>query len=225
MTERQGTLQARYAALIRSHMSEEGYAVVRVENEENFISVCRELGRVTQTRDIMVRPDKVEPFTGYSYKPDEVPFHTDYPLIPIVGLYCVTPDRTGGDNLLVDSRHVLKELTPHEIQHLKEVRVPLPRSQNLHPVLSETADQLPHIYWLPAFALPMLQKMAPPQAEAIQRFDRALKEYRGARKYHAIRLRAGEALWFNNYVMLHGRDELSLDSTRHQIRAFVSVDA
>lgn len=221
MTKDPGVSPRLEADKIRLAISRHGYAIVTVSGRESYLEICRELGEVTQIRDVIVSPDRAEPYTGYSYKPDEVPFHSDFPRVNIVGLYCETPDQTGGENLLIDCRHVLGQLTPQEIDCLARVHVPLPRSKAVHPLLSMAQDKLPHIYWLPVFVSRLLPELDPPLAAAVTQFDQVLLQCRKAHDYISVRLAAREALWFNNYVMLHGRDRLDLSSARHQVRAFI----
>jgi alpha-ketoglutarate-dependent taurine dioxygenase len=209
------------ASQIRRKLDAKGYVVADVGSRDNYLAVCAELGEVTQTRELFIkRPDQVEKFAGYSHLPDEVPFHTDYPLINVVGLFCERPDDYGGDNLLMDSRDILQELSFDEKDALKNVHVPLPRSSDTRPILTEH-DGKPHIYWLPALTLAEPHKRDRMHASAVKQFDRVLGERRNANEYLSFKLIAGEAIWFDNFVMLHGRDRLDADSKRVQVRAFI----
>ncbi|MEO8065554.1 MAG: TauD/TfdA family dioxygenase [Candidatus Doudnabacteria bacterium] len=209
------------ASQVREQIDLVGFSIAEVGDRENYLTICGMLGCITGTRDLSIQPDKVERFTGYSYKPDEVPFHTDNPLVNIVGLFCVTPDAIGGENLLIDSRDILKELTEQERECLKQVRVPLPKKEECLPVLTEIDGRPPHVYWLPAFTLAMTAKLEKEYSEAVNRFDEVLQNHRAAKRCRSIRLNTGEALWFDNFVMLHGRDRLEASSKRAQVRVFI----
>jgi Taurine catabolism dioxygenase TauD, TfdA family len=147
------------ASDIRKQLDLNGFAVADVGNRDNYLTICNQLGKVTQTREIFLKAKElVEKYTGYSHLPDEVPFHTDYPFINVVGLFCEQSDDTGGENLLVDSREILKELTLTEKEALKVIKIPIPRSGDSLPILIEDEGNPPHIYWLPAITLASLDK-------------------------------------------------------------------
>ena len=184
--------------------------------------MCAQLGRVTHTRDIFLKPrGQVEKFTGYSHLPDEVPFHTDYPLVNVVGLFCEQADASGGENLLIDTREILEELTPREVEGLKSVHIPLPRSNDRLPLLTAVDGRPPHVYWLPAFVLANLDALEDSQAAAVRRFNEILSIRRSERRFLSFKLTPGQAIWFDNFVMLHGRDRLDPLSRRVQLRAFI----
>lgn len=210
------------ALYIRSQLDLKAYVVADVANRDDYLDICSQLGKVTHTREIFLKPkEMVEKYTGYSHLPDEVPFHTDYPLVNVVGLFCEQSDDVGGENLLIDSRDILKELTLLEKEALKSVEIPVPRSDFSLPVLIEDEGRPPHVYWLPAFTLSKLDKLEESQASAVKRFNQVLLEHRDERKYLSFKLSAGQALWFNNFVMLHGRQRLDASSKRFQVRAFI----
>ena len=210
------------ASQIRAQLDAKGYAIADIRNRENYLSICSELGEVTQTREIFLKPpETVEKFTGYSHLPDEVPFHTDNPRINVVGLFCERPDEIGGQNLLMDSRDILKDLKPFEIEALKNVRVPLPKSDHSLPILTEDDQRRPHIYWLPALALSDLNMRDDPHASSVKKFDQLVSDRKRTKKFLSFKLNAGQAVWFDNFVMLHGRDRLDVDSKRFQVRAFI----
>jgi alpha-ketoglutarate-dependent taurine dioxygenase len=207
---------------LRDQLDLQGYVVADVGDRDNYLALCNQLGSITQTREIHLIPrEQVEKYTGYSHLPEEVPFHTDYPLVNVVGLFCEHSDNEGGENLLVDSREILKALSSTEKESLKNVQVPLPRSNDSLPILTELEGQSPHIYWLPVFTLSNLDKLDDSKAAAVKRFNEVLLSHRQRRRYLSIKLSRGQALWFDNFVMLHGRDKLKESSKRFQVRAFI----
>lgn len=207
---------------IRSCLDLNGYVVADVGDRENYLAICNQLGKVTQTREIFLKPrEQVEKYTGYSHLPDEVPFHTDYPLVNAVGLFCEVADDLGGENLLIDSRDILGELSPLEVESLKSVQIPLPRSEDRLSLLTAVEDQPPHIYWLPAFVLANLDKLEDSQAIAVRRFNQMLLIRRSEKRFLSFKLKSGQAIWFDNFVMLHGRDQLDPSSKRLQLRVFI----
>ena len=210
------------ASCIRDQLDLNGYFVADVCNRDNYLVICNQLGKVTHTREIFLKPkEMVEKYTGYSHLPEEVPFHTDYPFVNVVGLFCEQPDNVGGENLLIDSRDILKELTLFEKEALKSAKIPVPRSDDSLPVLSQDEGCPPHIYWLPAFTLSNLDKLEEAQASAIKRFNQVLLSHQDERKYLSFKLNPGQAIWFDNFVMLHGRHQLDPSSKRFQVRAFI----
>ncbi|GEM_PF-2182602 len=208
---------------IRSCLDLNGYVVADVGNRENYLAICNKLGKVTQTREIFLKPkETVEKYTGYSHLPDEVPFHTDYPLVNVVGLFCEEADNLGGgENLLIDTRDILGELFPLEVEGLKSVQIPLPRSEDWLPLLTAVDGRPPHIYWLPAFTLTNLDKLEDSQAVAVRRFNQILSIHRSEKRFLSFKLKSGQAIWFDNFVMLHGRDQLDPSSRRLQLRVFI----
>jgi len=207
---------------IRSCIDTNGYIVAYVGNRQNYLEVCEQLGKITQTREVFLKPkEMVEKYTGYSHLPDEVPFHTDYPLVNAVGLFCEEADNAGGENLLIDIRDILEELSPLEVAGLKSVQIPLPRSEEQFPLLTVDQDHSPHIYWLPAFVLTNLDKLESFQANAIRHFNQILSTRRSEKRYLSFKLKPGEAIWFNNFMMLHARDQLDISSKRFMVRAFI----
>lgn len=210
------------ASNIRTELDLKGYVVADVGDRESYLNLCNQLGKVTQVREIFQKPrEQVEKYTGYSHLPDEVPFHTDYPLVNVVGLFCEVPDDSDGENLLIDTRDILNELLPQELQGLKSVQIPLPRSEERLPVLTVLEGHPPHIYWLPAFVLTNLDKFEASQADAVRRFNHILLARRSVKQYLSFKLKAGQAIWFDNFVMLHGRYKLDPSSKRLQVRAFI----
>lgn len=208
---------------IRSRLDLNGYVIADVGDRENYLAICNQLGKVTQTREIFLKPrEQVEKYTGYSHLPDEVPFHTDHPLVNVVGLFCEEADNLGGgENLLIDTRDLLGELSSVEVESLKSVQIPLPRSEDRIPLLTAVNGQPPHIYWLPAFALTHLDKLENYQAVAVSRFNQILSIHRKERRFLSFKLKSGQAIWFDNFVMLHGRDQLDPSSRRLQLRVFI----
>lgn len=208
---------------IRSRLDLNGYVVADVGDRKNYLAICNQLGKVTQTREIFLKPkETVEKYTGYSHLPDEVPFHTDYPLVNVVGLFCEEVDNLGGgENLLIDTRDILGELSLLEVEGLKSVQIPLPRSEDRLPLLTVEEGRPPHVYWLPAFALVNLDKLKDSQVTAIKRFNQVLSIRRSEKRFLSFKLKAGQAIWFDNFVMLHGRDQLDPSSRRLQLRVFI----
>lgn len=206
---------------IRRQLDTIGYAVEDVGSRENYLIICGDLGTVTHTREIFLKPkDMVKQFTGYSHLPDEVPFHTDHPHVNVVGLFCEEPDDIGGENLLMDSRDILSALTSAETEALKATRVPLPKSDDSMAILTVDAWR-PHTYWLPALALSGAKQWDDVQASAVQKFSKEVCDRRNSKQYLSFKLNAGQAIWFDNFVMLHGRDRLEPASRRFQVRAFI----
>lgn len=210
------------ASEIRDQIEAKGYAVADVRNRKNFLSICNDLGTITQTKEILLKPpEMVGKYAAYNHLPDEVPFHTDHPMVNVVGLFCERPDEIGGENLLMDSRNVLKELDAVQIAGLKNVWIRLPNNDDSLPILSEDDYRRPHIYWLPALALTGLSTRDDSLAPAVKKFHQVVSDRRNKKEYLSFDLDAGEAIWFDNFMMLHGRDRLHSASQRVQVRAYI----
>ena len=220
--KQQPKIKSMSASQIRCQLDVKGYAVADVGDRENYLTICGDLGKVTHTREIFLKPkEMVEKYTGYSHLPDEVPFHTDHPLVNVVGLFCEQPDELGGENLLLDTRDIVKELSSIEIEALKAAHVPLPRSDDSLPILTADAQNRPHAYWLPTFAFSGLAEWDDARVSAVRKFHEMVSDRRNSKQYLSFKLKAGQAIWFDNFVMLHGRDRLEPASKRLQVRAFI----
>lgn len=199
---------------LRARLREQGFEKILTRDADGFRTACEMLGRITQTIDVRLKPDE----TQYPYRPEEVPFHTDHPSVPVVAWHCYYQDDADGTSLLIDTREVVERLPRAARCLLAAIRLRVLHRGDPLPLLSLEPYQ---IYWLPVVVEEELERGDPVHVEAINAFRAALASHVGEGKAISVRLQPGEALFVNNHVMLHGRRAIDRDSKRHLMRAYV----
>jgi Taurine catabolism dioxygenase TauD, TfdA family len=196
-------------------LASDGYAVVCSGSLSRFTETCAKIGRVTQTLDVKIK----ESSRQYANLPDRVPFHTDHPHIPTVAWHCVSQDGFAGASLLVDSRSIILKLSQANQQALTSINLRVFHSQEKHPLF--TKDPF-HIYWLPLVVKEVRGLVSGQELAAVQSIEEAIDQAWVTNQFLSIPLKTGESLFVNNQIMLHGRHQLSADSKRHLVRAYIS---
>jgi hypothetical protein len=179
--------------------------------------VCAQLGEIKHKLEVkLAQGSKI-----YANIEGKVPFHTDNPNIPIVAWHCLEPDSMDGANMLIDSHVVIQKLSQEDIITLTGVRLPVPYSDSDHAILN--LDPY-HIYWLPRMVEEAKSAFSEKELGAVKRFNTVLEELYRSAQYKNLRLQKGDTLFVNNWVMLHGRNEISGESKRHLVRVYISGD-
>ncbi len=200
--------------LINEHLSGVGYYVHETGSINDYLALCNSLGKVTQLLDVKLKSG----FRQYANMPDEVPFHTDHPSVPIVAWYCLEQDETDGDNLLVDSRQIVSKLSEFSISVLKSLQLRMLHSEKPWPLLVQDPFQ---IYWLPLVVEEKYLQVDQQEKEAIRVFQKELQKVSDTENQYRVRLKPGESLFINNHILLHGRKSISQNSRRHLIRSYI----
>lgn len=199
---------------LRARLHEQGFEKIPTRDADGFRAACEMLGRITQTIDVRLKPDE----TQYPYRPEEVPFHTDHPSVPVVAWHCYRQDDSDGSSLLIDTREVVERLPMATRRLLTAIRLRVLHRGDPLPLLVLEPYQ---IYWLPVVVEEELERGNRAHLEAINAFRTALASHVSEGKAISIRLQPGEALFVNNHVMLHGRRAINEYSKRHLMRAYV----
>lgn len=199
---------------ICSSLQQTGYLVINLKSLDEYYAVCEEIGEIRHKLDVRLKKDS----KIYANIEGKVPFHTDNPHIPIVAWHCVRPDQNDGSNLLINGRLITEKLSADDISTLTCIRLPVPYTDGDHPMLG--LDPY-HVYWLPRMVEEAKERLSEMQLLVIQRFYKALMEVYESAMFERVTLNMGDTLFVNNWVMLHGRNELPGDSERYLVRAYI----
>lgn len=207
-----------------------GYAHVRQPlTAEDFDLVAQQLGSIALRTDLAITHNR----SSIVYKPDEIAFHQDNPVMNILGWYCVRQDEFDGSARLLDSGDVANYFSRSEIKIMSSVNVrypdPDPLRHNpdrgliaylLWPLVTEKSTRC-EVYYVPWL---LLDSYDEEQSRVIEQFA----EYLRAKEQNQvirIRLREGESLFIDNKRMLHGRGPMQRDSKRFLKRVWIKRNA
>ena len=205
----------------------------------DFEAVAARLGTVDRRLEVVVSPEREQEQRSSRrnnlprpslYQSTELGFHTDPPRTSLGGgadvlaFYCLAQDDHDGASLLIDMSRLEHDFTPDEIDGLRRVEVAYSTIRpdgvdELHtlPLLSRDADRISLHYMPWGVRLPT----DPALARLMGRFE----QYARDRPVVSIRLKAGESLFLDNRVMLHGRGPLLPDSKRRLLRVHLGSAA
>jgi hypothetical protein len=202
---------------INRSLQDTGFVVVNLNSLDAYYEACEQLGEIKHKLEVKLVPgSKI-----YANIEGRVQFHTDNPNIPTVAWHCLEPDSIDGANILIDSHLIIQKLSEEDIVTLTGVRLPVPYSESDHAVLTLNPF---HTYWLPRMVEEAKSTFSEKELGAIRRFDTVLEEVHKSAQYQKVRLQKGDTLFINNWVMLHGRDEISSSSKRHLVRVYIALD-
>lgn len=191
-----------------------GFAVGESLTTEEFYRTCAELGVVTQKLEVRLK----EGIKQYANLPDEVPFHTDHPTVPVVAWHCIRQDESDGAMFLLDTREAVEAVSERTRQLLTTVWMRMIHREELHKLLGLNPY---HMYWLPVIVKETKAVATHAQVDAIEEMYAEFDAMRRLGRFHTVRLRSGESLYLNNHIMLHARDSIAADSKRYLVRAYV----
>lgn len=205
------------AAAILRELSCKGYAITQTDDVDSFKQLCNQIGTAKQYAEVRLIEGKKE----YKWVPDAVPFHTDNPRMAYIGFYCVRPDTPHGNNLIMDVRNILSQMTGDELDMLARVQMKMPNCGELYPVYIPA--ERPQIFYLPYFWTKVAaEQNAETQAAMLHLHELVLTEYAKG-NYLSIALKANEVLFMDNRYFLHARGELTKTSDRFLIRALIAA--
>ncbi len=196
---------------LRDRVLRNGYLVADAGMTwDDFLLASEDFGPVLFREDVRLYRSK----RGV-HQPAGLGFHTDYPGARFVGWWCVWQDEQGGVLDLVDGRLAASRVSAASASRLRDTNIvgfgrdPLP---SVHwPLLFHTPpDATQYINYNP-FGVP-----ASPHHDttsALLEFRLALREQFNETGV-SIRLQPRQALWIDNWRMLHGRAALTADSGR-----------
>jgi hypothetical protein len=203
-----------------------GYAHIKTPlTAEDFDRTAQQLGDITLRTNLTLTHNR----SSIVYKPDEITFHQDNPLMNIIGWYCVRQDELDGSMLLIDAGDVADYFTRRELKILSSIDVrypdPDPDRHNpdrglfaylLWPLVTEKTART-DVYYVPWL---LAEGYDDEQQRALEKFAAYLR-VKEESQLVAIRLSAGESLFIDNNRVLHGRGPIQQDSKRFLKRVWI----
>lgn len=202
---------------VASALRRDGFFHARALGPAEYLSLAASLGEVVAVDEIELRPG----VGSYACSPGSVPFHTDHPAVAIAAWHCVRRDPIDGASLLVDSRPLIRALSPQQVTSLENLRLAFPPLAAGHvagaaPVLVPHADH--HEVYYPPIVRP--DQPGPEALVALQALWERVCEVRPSAQIR-IRLDVKDALFVDNRRMLHGRGPLARNSPRLLQRTWI----
>ena len=108
------------AAIVSLDVQRAGYAIADVESLDDFVATCASLGKVLSLQDVALIPRSAR----HVNNPAAVPLHCDGPEADVVAWYCVRQDEHDGASILLDTRPILRSLSPALRQQLSSIGLP-----------------------------------------------------------------------------------------------------
>lgn len=199
---------------IKDSLAMNGYHVHDTGELKDYFELCQSLGKVTQILDVKISNGKRQ----YANIPDEVPYHTDHPSIPTVAWHCLEQDNIRGDNLLIDSRLIVSNLSRDVVSVLESIDLRMLHRTETCPILVKDPFR---IYWLPMIIEEKYRTARNEEKEAIEGFRFELDQLSCSPSLIRVRLKPGQSLFINNNIFLHGRQSLPPNSKRHLVRSYI----
>ncbi|HEX6374860.1 MAG TPA: TauD/TfdA family dioxygenase [Allosphingosinicella sp.] len=201
--------------LIADDLMTSGIGRASFESLERYVTTCENLGSILAIHDVW-QPPSSDLLVG---SPESVPFHCDGPVPDVVAWFCVRQDEEAGESLLADTLPILRGLEPEQRAHLRSVTIPY--FDDAHPggpagtcALLRGDDEAD---WRINYTPWHLPEMDEGQKAAVAAFDQALSTVPPT----SCRLAAGEAIFVDNWRILHARGPLRADSRRHLKRVWL----
>jgi hypothetical protein len=193
------------------------YSVLDGLTSEAYTETCRSLGEVVAWDDVKV----VDGNSSVVYGSRAVPAHTDPATVNIVAWLCVRQDDDDGTSILFDTTPLLRSFSSETRSQLASINVynqiRKPGSpRGCVPLLRGHDDASWQVYYAP-WLLP--DSLSAEQRHALTVFQNAISCSEPTR----IRMRSGQALFVNNYRVLHARNAVKPDSARLLKRAWVQT--
>ncbi len=199
---------------ISSKVHEQGYCLLSdVGGVDAYHALCEQLGRVIHRCVVQTEAGA----KSYLKKPEAIPYHTDSPFALRIAWFCVSQQDEGGEMFLKDTRKILHEAAPSEIESLANVKVRFPAVPGAHeagelPLLFARGEER-RINYAPWLA--DRNSLSPEAISVIEIFD----DFPGVHSI-SIHLRPGNLLVIDNGRMLHGRAAIAGDQ-RKLLRAWI----
>jgi hypothetical protein len=181
------------------------------------VKACGKLGKILSIDDVSL----IAGSRRHVSNPGPIPFHSDGPAADVVAWFCIRQDEEAGESVLADAVPVLRGLTPADRAHLRSVRIPFFNHENPGRPAGYCAllrgDH--EADWRVNYAPWLLPEMGEEQKAAVAALDDALSTVSAT----SLRLAAGQALFIDNWRILHARGALRLDSRRHLKRIWLGT--
>jgi hypothetical protein len=203
---------------IKENLKDRGYFVWREPlKEKDYLRILSQLGKVIDVTDVKLEARS----GGYLHKPAAMEYHTDDPRANIISWRCIRADRKGNaPTNLIDLAEVWSAFTKAEINMLKRIKIAVPGTKRLYPLVNARKDGRQTVY----FASWLLSK-EPKDPKLKRLFAKFMKliQRKAANSVVSISLNKGEAFFIDNNRVLHGRSALSSNSVRHLRRYWINV--
>ncbi|MEL6864781.1 MAG: TauD/TfdA family dioxygenase [Bacteroidota bacterium] len=216
---------------IKEEIAQRGYAYIAHPIDQScFEKICQELGTIESIADLTVdqkrnaeqRKRRLEKGRGNRpsrFQSTKFGFHTDVPIVGIMGFYCRIQDPTDGALQVIDVDHVVDYFSEAERALLETINFKWTiRQDGIEttfecPVLSPGKDHY-RLYYAPWLAKDQYRE----EEEALLKKFAQFVEEMERTQVKAIRTQPKEALFVNNRRVLHGRGPLEEDSPRDILR-------
>jgi hypothetical protein len=201
-------MQVLITSTIEAEISEKGYSIIRYPHSTNKEAILASLGDIIQTTEI--RENQKSSRLLASNQPMD--FHTDHNAANFIAWHCNSQSATGGESLLIDTRHILGGLSESTLSLLQEISVQTHKvfydDKLSIPLLSPTDDEA-------VFAVYYASWLIGPQADvkhtkAVEKFQQELAQAKPVE----LLLSEGDILIIDNHRMLHGRAGFPPNSNR-----------
>ena len=189
-----------------SELNKKGYVIIREHSdEEKFISVANNLGRIINDTQVKLFPGG----TTFLASPKPIPFHTDHPTANYIAWTCLVQDEQDGAIILIDGFRLVESLLDSVKLDLTKVRLPARVRKGISPTNTSILSDItsPDIFYAP-----WLEPVEAPSnsIHSLIQWRTAIASAPNIR----ITLEPGHILIINNKRMLHGRDKLMDHSLR-----------
>lgn len=196
-------------------LREKGFILLSVNALTEFKQLCSQIGSVVKYTDVKINNKK----PWYLNKPNAFPFHTDDPEINIVSWFCITQDKIDGSINLIDVRSIFDKIDKGSLDTLKSIYTNIQILDKASPlVIGITPLKLYYAPWnIKRNSLSSQQK------QELNCFELEIQNLK-KEKLIKIKLCKNQVLIINNNFILHGREEISKDSKRHLVRAYIKSE-
>lgn len=192
-------------------INEFGYFRTTVSGKDEFSELCSGLGTVKKYTDVVIDNNK----SWYLNKHSAFPLHTDAPDIDVIAWHCLIQDSVSGETILIDARKTINELPSYLLDRLENIKIRVQTSEQFTPLLISRKPE--RLYFAPW----NIKEECLPNPERLALIE--FKKMIDSTPPISIRLKSNEVLLLNNSFMLHGRDAIPEDSTRHLVRAYIKL--
>ena len=201
--------------LVANSLTKGGIARSSFGSLEAFVKACRNLGQILSIDDVSL----IAGSRRHVSNPGPIPFHSDGPAADVVAWFCIRQDEEAGESVLADAVSVLRRLAPAHRGQLRSVNIPY--FDHAHPgrpagycALLRGDDEAE---WRVNYAPWLLPEMGEDQKAAVAALEDALSTV-GAT---SLRLAPGQALFIDNWRILHARGAVRPNSRRHLKRIWL----
>lgn len=199
--------------LVADGLMTDGIALGSFGSLDAFVRACGSMGEILAVDDVWQMAN------GANESPEPVPFHSDGAAADVVAWFCIRQDEQAGDSLLADCVPLLKGIAPEHRAQLRSIDIPYydqmrpEKPAGYCALLSgndETDWRINYVPW-------QVPELSEGQKEAVAAFANMLSKDSPT----SLRLSQGQALFIDNWRILHARGPLTPGSRRHLKRIWL----